>query len=97
MLAVRTGKRRPPPPWWGRAVSLSELASLEKRGEGVTLSVNTPVARPARPTPSPSFSKLASSLRERALPHQGGGGRRFRANYLAPWFTRRPVPRPCRP
>src|SRR5439155_1680839 len=25
-------------------------------------------------TPSPRFSKLASSLRETALPHQGGGG-----------------------
>src|SRR5882724_6691617 len=51
-------RRRPPPPWWGRAVSLNELASLEKRGEGVALAVSRP--RPGVPmaavTPSPGFS-----------------------------------------
>jgi DNA-binding LacI/PurR family transcriptional regulator len=32
----------PPPPWWGRALSLSEpKASLEKEGEGVTLTEGT--------------------------------------------------------
>ena len=50
---------------------------LEKRGEGVTLSVNTLVAEAAAVTPSPFASKLASSLRGEALPHQGGGGVAF--------------------
>src|SRR4051794_34142586 len=70
------GDDTPPPPWWGRAVSLNELASLEKRGEGSPsrrrLRVQT-----ARVTPSPFASKLASSLRGEALPHQGGGGWRL--------------------
>ena len=39
-------------PWWGRAVSLSELANLEKRGEGVTAADSTPrlSALPSRVT-----------------------------------------------
>ena len=66
----------PPPPWWGRAVCLSELASLGKPGEGVALAgraLSLGVLS-AAVTPSPRFSKFASSLRETALPHQGGGG-----------------------
>ena len=62
-------------PWWGRAVCLSELASLGKPGEGVTLDGRALSlgAQSAAVTPSPRFSKFASSLRETALPHQGGG------------------------
>src|SRR5207244_2958200 len=53
---------RPPPPWWGRASPLSELASLEAKGEGDTLSANTPIRcrETAAVTPSPRFSKLAT-------------------------------------
>src|SRR4051794_28947607 len=55
---------------------LASVASLEKRGEGVALATNMPPSgvSPARVTPSPFASKLASSLRGEALPHQGGGG-----------------------
>src|SRR4051794_7042421 len=66
--------RRPLPLGGGGPFLLTSAASLEKRGEGVTLNVNTPAANSARVTPSPDFSKLASSLRKTALPHQGGGG-----------------------
>src|SRR5882724_9867752 len=52
----------PPPPWWGRASPLSELASLEAKGEGVTLDGRTAStgAQTARVTPSPGFSRLRS-------------------------------------
>src|SRR4051794_39402120 len=66
----------PPPPWWGRAISLGELARLEKQGEGVTLAGRALSfgALSAAVTPSPRFLEFASSLRETALPHQGGAG-----------------------
>src|SRR5207244_2958204 len=56
---------------------LASVASLEKRGEGVTAAVSRQRigVLAERVSPSPFASKLASSLRGEALPHQGGGGR----------------------
>src|SRR5437773_1607497 len=57
----------PPPPWWGRASPLSDprtlIRGLEAKGEGVTLDERTlsPSVLSAAVTPSPRFSKLASS------------------------------------
>src|SRR5207247_7741167 len=61
--------RPPPPPWWGRASPLSELASLEAKGEGVTLAAafGTGVL-PARVTPSPRFSNLATLAKRNGPP-----------------------------
>jgi DNA-binding LacI/PurR family transcriptional regulator len=70
----------PPPPWWGRALSLGEpKASLEKEGEGVTLTDKTTFFQAATGTPSPFRPKRLSRFApsdakgESAPPPRGRG------------------------
>ena len=68
--------RQPPPPSWGRASALGELASLEAEGEGVTPAAMAlePSAISARVTPSPRFSKFAALTKRNGPPPTKGEG-----------------------
>ena len=68
----KEGDTAPPPPWWGRAVFLGELASLEKPGERVPLAACATGCRSRGCPPHPSSAlKLASSLRGQPSPPRG--------------------------